>query len=405
MKTILKFIIAAVFLTSSAAWSIDVQDLRTGKFDFNYSIYGEGRSKPTQVFDDGSKTYLQYPVNSSFPVFISPNGLIRYQYDIEGPYVIIKGLPREIIAQFGNSKTHVVHKSLTATAVQYGNSYKSKPVPTTHGKNYLVQNASDASSVPNSWIDNSYAKPIKGDVIQWTLESSEKEMVERIYFDYGSAKLTSSAAKAIAKISIEIGNATEIIVAGADDESYTEGVAQGRSQALKDALIRNGIDASLISLKSFPPNDSEKIKKGKSTQVASFIKWRHMRAPSSYEPIDMANRVKYGLVSISGSDSRNLNSEASVINQMDTTKQLKFDILLTDKNLAATISRWGKLAGWTVVNQAAPEIRITGDIELKESEFIKAAEIAVAQSRDAGYKIKAIAYQNQTLVITQDESK
>jgi outer membrane protein OmpA-like peptidoglycan-associated protein len=402
MKTILKFIIATVFLASSAAWSVEVQELRTGKFDFEYSIYGNGRSKPSQVFDDGNKTYLQYPANSSFPVFISPNGLIRYQYDIEGLYVIIKGLPRELIAQFGNSKTHIIHKSLTSTAVQYGNTYKSKPAPTTHGKNNLLPYTSDESRILNSWIDNSYAKPIKGDVIQWTFGSFEKEMVDRIYFEYGSIKLTSHSTKEISKIANEIGNAAEIIVVGSDDESYKEGLAQGRSLVLKNALIRNGIDASRITMKSFPPNESEQIKKGKSTQVASFIKWRPMLASASVDINDLTNRMKLREISSSRLD---IKTDVSGVNQVESPKQLKFDILLTDKNLVATITRWGKLAGWTVVNQAAPEIKITGDIELKESEFIKAAEIAVAQSRDAGYKIKAIAYQNQTLVVTQDESK
>lgn len=399
MKTILKFIIATVFLASSAVWSLEVQDLKTGKFDFEYSIYGNGRSKPTQVFDDGTKTYLQYPAGSSFPVFISPNGLIRYQYDIEGPYVVIQGIPRELIAQFGNSKTHIVHKSLTSTAVQYGNSYKSKLAPTTHGKNNLMTYTSDASRIPNSWIDNSYAKPIKGDVIQWKLGSFEKEMVDRIYFDYGSMKLASHSSKIIAKIANDIGNASEIIVVGSDDESYIEGLAQGRSLALKNALIRNGIDASRITMRSLPQNSEELIKKGKSIQVASFIKWRPQPISAAVEAFDLDLRLSSRINLHQDTNAPIPDNNVSRINQDVDSNVQKYSILLSDGTLFESISRWGRSAGWTVVNHGAPQIKITGEMEFSQPNFINAADLAIQQSRDAGYMVEAAAYKNNVLVI------
>ena len=64
------------------------------------------------------------------------------------------------------------------------------------------------------------------------------------------------------------------------------------------------------------------------------------------------------------------------------------------------LKRWGQDAGWRVLSKGAPNIEIHGDAEVDRREFLHAADYAITQAKQAGYRIKATAYSNNVLVLT-----
>ena len=76
----------------------------TGKFNFDWSITGDKRVIPLQVFDDGHRTWLQFKPGMSVPaVFARESGeetLLVYKQS--GPYVILPGVWSHLVLQGGH---------------------------------------------------------------------------------------------------------------------------------------------------------------------------------------------------------------------------------------------------------------------------------------------------------------
>ena len=72
----------------------------------------------------------------------------------------------------------------------------------------------------------------------------------------------------------------------------------------------------------------------------------------------------------------------------------------SDGTVENMLKRWGQDAGWRVLSKGAPNIEIHGDAEVDRREFLHAADYAITQAKQAGYRIKATAYSNNVLVLT-----
>jgi hypothetical protein len=86
----------------------------------------------------------------------------------------------------------------------------------------------------------------------------------------------------------------------------------------------------------------------------------------------------------------------------DPLADVNWKIRTADQNFVAMLKRWGAEHSWKVVDKGAPEIRIEGDASLDRPTFLSAADYAVSQARAAGHRIKAEAYANKVLVLTED---
>lgn len=64
------------------------------------------------------------------------------------------------------------------------------------------------------------------------------------------------------------------------------------------------------------------------------------------------------------------------------------------------LSRWGQGANWSVVWNAKDSVPIGGDALVEQPSFLTAADYVMAQAVNAGYRLKAVAYANNTLVVS-----
>jgi type IV secretion system protein TrbG len=93
----------------------EIAQINIANINFNYKIDGKAAWKPIRVFDDGKKTYLEFPAGIQQgelpPLFIvskdSENQLVNYRY--RNNYYIVDRLFEKALLQIGNKKSEKVY--------------------------------------------------------------------------------------------------------------------------------------------------------------------------------------------------------------------------------------------------------------------------------------------------------
>ncbi|MCV0438996.1 MAG: TcpQ domain-containing protein [Hydrogenophaga sp.] len=78
----------------------------------------------------------------------------------------------------------------------------------------------------------------------------------------------------------------------------------------------------------------------------------------------------------------------------------KWSMRTDDRSVEQMLSRWGQGANWSVVWNAKDSVPIGGDALVEQPSFLTAADYVMAQAVNAGYRLKAVAYANNTLVVS-----
>lgn len=81
----------------------------------------------------------------------------------------------------------------------------------------------------------------------------------------------------------------------------------------------------------------------------------------------------------------------------------RFVVTTADTSLEDLLRRWGADHGWKVVNNGLPTVKIDGQAEIRRETFFEAADFTITQARSMGRSIKAVAYANNVLVLSEDK--
>lgn len=82
---------------------IDPDDL-----NFDYAYRGDGDLRPTRAFDDGEKTYFQWPGNRRSPAIFTVDREGResvVNYTVRGDYFVVHGIARQFTLRDGDAAT------------------------------------------------------------------------------------------------------------------------------------------------------------------------------------------------------------------------------------------------------------------------------------------------------------
>lgn len=395
MKFSQAFSATLLMLTVSNVFSTAAPSSTLGRFSFDYAIAGDGGSRPVHVFDDGQRTYMQFRPGAPVPAMLSASGDKLFMPSVEGPYVVISGVPRDFVAQLGLSRSRVTHSSVMSNAPQHSPDGRAVPpavrsvqlasaAPVAVGS--LLPSASPA--VPgNSWKDNSYAKPWRGDDIEWSDGVSASFKQQDVLFPKGELVLTASGRESVSRLASLVIGAGQIVVVGRDDSSYKEGLAQARTQVLVDALVRQGVPRHIIIARPGAEIPNDEVKLGRQMFAPSQVRWRDaVRVPPPPAPAPPIPTA-----------------------QVEVAVLRDWDMRQADQNVQRMFERWSQEAGWDLVWREGPAINITGDVQMGRREFLDAARVVIAQARAIGYRVKATAYSKanaqgrRTLVIEGEQ--
>lgn len=388
------------------------------QFDFEYMILGEGKGRPLQVFDDGQRTYLQYRATDDIPAFISiQSGQLLYPKQ-DGPYTVLAGLQRDFVAQTGATSIRITHSSEVSNAPQYLRKGERNSVPMDRLQLASLKSLGGGLSAMaytrnQTWADNSYATPARGDQLAWAAADTETTRV--VVFERGISKLDVDGERKLKALAAEIVGAKRVVIHAADDAHPADVGGTERAKKIQDRLVAAGVNPAIVSVKVGFLFDDQLQRSGKKSFNPTSITW------TSQAPQPLVSRASRSAAPSSETDALFEALRSGRITPAQALEAFKtssgaqapvaapqaprapaWTVRKTDQNIEKMLSRWAGDAGWKLVWNGAPAVLITADAErpLTHPDFLKAADYVVTQAKTAGYPIKATAYSNHVLVIT-----
>lgn len=412
---------------------------RVGAYDFSYQSSGDHRVRPAQVFDDGKSTYFQFRPGESLPAIFAETaqGPVILMPEMEGPYVRVPSVGSGFILRLGLGYGRIAYVgSARAEGVPAGTPELSAGERVATER--LLAASSEIQGLPAEMLMptaaprvalevNSYATPLSGDRTEWTTNARVSPTFD-IPFVQGTPKPKERAIKAARAFAASNREAQKIIVTGIDDKSFKEGLAEQRARAVTELLVSAGIARDRIVIEhsgTHRDGEGDNVVIGATLVSHTSRSYTPAPAPVGGTTVNLAsvagdqdvNRIVASLraghitaaqAAAALDRSRSLPHTRAVTPQSGLAtpvagQPINWEVRASDSTFANMIKRWGEASGWRVEVKSAPEIRINGDDSFKRPDFLTAADYAVTQAKKAGFRIAAVAYSNNVLVITEEK--
>ncbi len=410
------FLGAALLLPTAQGSGAD----RLGAYDFSYESSGDTRVRPVQVFDDGRSTYFQFRAGEPMPAIFAQGdaGTALQMPQLEGPYVRVPSLSGTYTLRLGYGVGRVSYiggrraPQQPSTMIAAGQA----PIPAAQTLGAATSSINQparllaasqlVSGLPremfqsparNAVEENSYATPLKGDTVEWTRASEERQEF-MVSFPKDSAKLSAAGLKLLKSVVDRAKPSTRFEVIGRDDDGHKERIAEGRAQAVVNALL--GLGASRTAVTQKTTAESQRADSGlwfgASVRVHEAPVATNMRG----DPSTSATRLKAGGQAEAMQLLEQAGRQAAPVPATPAAPAMTtWTVRKSDETIDRMLARWGRDSGWRVVWEGAPSIPIVGDSQLDRAGFFQAAAYVISQAKASGYRIKATAYRDQVLQI------
>lgn len=225
-------------------------------YDFAYRTSGGTSVRPSQVFDDGAKTYFQFPIGKFAPVIELDEGGKRRLLEPtqEGLYYTIPMVGNRFVLQRGQETAVVeydgarIHQSGTISRFAVRPAEGSVSAQNLDPDAlYSILQRGRPIHVKQAIQANSYAVPVTGDNAAWATSLPTEDRFD-VLFKRGSSTLVVPKKAAAAEILESARRAGRIVVTGRDDDSMMETLAEKRAAAVKEWLVKNGVAPNIIRL-------------------------------------------------------------------------------------------------------------------------------------------------------------
>lgn len=91
-----------------------------GAYNFGWNVSGADAAKPVQVFDDGTKVYVQFSDMKRVPAIFAdtPRGRVVLRWEAQPPYAVIASPERKLIFQIGSAEAIAQKTGASTVAAQ-----------------------------------------------------------------------------------------------------------------------------------------------------------------------------------------------------------------------------------------------------------------------------------------------
>lgn len=391
IRAVCRFVLAVLIALMCMVPARSADPARVGAYDFGYLLSGDARAKPVQVFDDGRDTYFQFRAGEPVPaIFAVPAGAPRLLVPTqEGPYVRVPQVHGRFLLQVGRAQANVVHASgerpddpaVTAVAANgMSTPYRGTGSPGRGGR--LVASLGPVAinlGAEQALDRNSYATPLRGDRVYWPERSEEAE--HAFGFPRGGYVLSREARKTLAAIAARAAPAARFTVIGRDDDSYKEGLERARAEALREALVKSGIGAERITLRTGVAKLAQNGTLWDSTLIVQTPEQPLVmrRAPTPATPQATIAREPEPQVPEGG-----------------------FTLSAADKTISGAVRRWAQAANYQVVWDAPAQLDapIAGEARLPGQNIAQALDHLARGLMEKGYALEVTIYANRVIRFT-----
>ena len=401
---------------------------RIGAYDFSYQLSGDARVKPVHVFDDGKHTFFQFRSGEPVPaIFIEGAGGTQLLVpQLEGPYVKVAavsdgfalrlGLGAAKVAYIGGVRRPATMTPPATPTVPAPQRRPEAPPPSIR----MLAASQPVYGLPREMLaptrprialeESSYATPLKGDAVEW-MSTPEAWREHQVAFGKDSSHLTPAAQKLVRSVVADARAGTRFEVIGRDDAGHKESLAEARARAMTAALVTAGAGRANVQQKT----TAELKEAGNGMFYGVTLRVQEpgsQRATSMrHDEASVLQRLRSG--ALAAHEPGTLLAAANVSPRPSfpervagaapaTSNPVVWAVRKSDATLERMLERWARDAGWTLVWQGGPTVAITGEATLSRPDYLQAADYVVNQARAAGYRLRATAYSNQTLVISEE---
>lgn len=318
------------------------------RWDFSYSARGAASFAPLQTFDDGKDTYFQFPPGGPVPAIFGASGQLL-QPMRKGELIMVSGADRTFTLRLGREVMVIAHESVVSGVLMPTNQVKSVRAPSPESK--------------GNWQENSYAQPVRGDVIEF-VESQRRAV--NVPFSIGSDKLSPQAMQLLKAIASRVGD-SPVTVVGRDDDSMKDLLPESRADAIKRALVGFGVPAAQI-----------RVKPGVAKAAAGKVSFSDVTYFET-RPAAAAQEATGSTPALSAAP----HAPAAPM----APSYVAFEIRSSDADYCAVLKRWAKSRGKSLVCSGAP-VAVQGQGVVMPTRDLDEALGQVKQGlRAAGYQV------------------
>lgn len=258
-------IVVSVAVTSVQAGIFNAaeENAEVRKYDFSYSMQGEHKALPGQVFDDGKSTYFQFS-REEVPVIFADdgNGVAVAPVKKQGIYLVVAGVHTRYMLQLGSVNAGVTYTGTRAIG-QPGTAASKRP----HDGAAAVSIAPLSNSIRNEMDILDQAKTVRSypnrieyapkedwdpvlPKINANANLTQSHMTKTKYsvpFVVGRDSLGPKGKSEMMKLLGVARHSKKIIIEGGSDGSTGKSsLGLKRGIAMSDWLVRNGVDKNAI---------------------------------------------------------------------------------------------------------------------------------------------------------------
>lgn len=240
-------------------------------FDFNYSVDLNKSIGLTQVFDDGDRTYFQFTQAENFPaLYAVKNGKKeKISLEVRPPYLIAAGVAKKFALSANNGKNTIyvsyngtrsddvaTEKMTEIEAAKEANKQKVADDVAKLNKTATKEPVKESEEAPKP-VKTTKPKLIKKPVVTDEDSSTSNDGKDKapalvtgsllnVPFFENSITLSKKAKEDLIKSIPNISEAARIVVRGRPSVKGDENIAGTRALVIKNFLVDNGVDESVI---------------------------------------------------------------------------------------------------------------------------------------------------------------
>ena len=428
-------------------------------FHFNYTISGLGVNKPSQVFDDGVSTWIQWTALSMSPLILAKGEREPLTFKREGDYVRLSGVHEQLALHVGDEAYLITHRMLETVEstlnargldVHHPEPWLPGPGPKPKPKSAMpplekttAASLSWSSAQPDSaWREHSYAIPVSGDTVRF-----EGQDEGAVHYRYGidflphQGQLQAAAAKRVSaflktlpqEVRPELLCAPTGVGLGLSPgprpepskrstltvpmkpmkamKPLTPSLLEGADQADVTHLSGETEDADSPALTSAAHAREQRLTAQRRHYLLDLFTKAGLSARSDLRPgacldtwvMEWREPSAAKLTARLPEAAESRSAKHGPAQQDLGHRSAPLQVMLSDLTLLKTLQRWGEGAGWRVVSTDAPVVPIVKEASVAQRDFLDSAQSLIQLAIEAGFAVRATPLEGQVLLLTKGD--
>ena len=407
---VIGFTLAAPVLAPGSERARSAQTDWLQAFYFKYTIAGMGLNKPTQVFDDGVSTWIQFEDLNAKLTVLAERESTPLNSKREGDFVRLVGVYEQLVLHMKDEaylitrNTSGLKEDALALTGANVNHFQRRFVG--GGFNAAKQSVTQEtpstrfSTQDDSAREHAYATPVSGDTLRF--EGSDRRAIRYRYgidFLPNQSRLDAAALLRVKAFLRTLPKEARPQLLCAPETLGSESAVLSSAESDKTQVAQ-----SALSPVSGPRGQKREaaLEEQRSLYVMDLLNRAGLTGGDG-----KTDTAKRQMPRAAGLDQSRLTCHDTWVIEwrepLPTLWEAPMQVMLSDLTLLKTLQRWGELAGWRVVSTDAPQVPVVKEVSVSENSFLKGAQALIHLANQAGFAVRGTPHEGQVLLLSKGE--